>query len=367
MPVADAVGGRRQLQGRLGRRGQRTRGGTGAFLGTGEVRPRAGKPKSILGPVAERQRAAEVGARLLGGDDRRLAGRRDGENRDRGGFAVARDRRLAGPMDRPPLFAWIVRGWSLGGRFAFLFRRGDPPLDARLDDAWIAAHHQDQIFRDGERLRFGGLEVDDQGRSAGVGRRVDPRVDAARRHRGDGLVAAPVESGGEAPVHLRTGHHRRREGEHRNAEPERIRVSLGHARGGRGDADRFDLALKTRPMGRPKDLRVGIAVVVGERVGERGGGTVPRLRVAVEPRQDIARRRAAQSHERRKKYSSAKREHDDAGDADGPWRELPDTRPRGGEKQDRDGKREDKRRPDALEQKDASRRARQRREPPAVD
>ena len=120
---------------------------------------------------------------------------------------------------------------------------------------------------------------------------------------------------------------RRREGEHRHAETERVRVSLGHARRGRGDADRFDFALETRPMGRPKGLRAGIAVVVGERVGERGGGTVARLRVAVEPGQDVARRRAAQSHERRKGYSSAEREQDDAGDAEGPWRELPDACP----------------------------------------
>ena len=108
MPVADAIGGRRQLQGRLGRRGQRARGGTGAFMRTRELRPGAGEPKPILGPVGKRQRAAEVGARLLGRDDRRIAGGRDGEDGDRRGLAAAQDRRLAGPMDRPPLFGWSV-------------------------------------------------------------------------------------------------------------------------------------------------------------------------------------------------------------------------------------------------------------------
>ena len=141
------------------------------------------------------------------------------------------------------------------------------------------------------------------------------------------LVAAPVESGGEAAVHLGSRCDRRREGEHRHAETERVRVPVDHARRGRGDADRLDFALEARPMGRPKRLRAGVAVVVGETVGERGGGTVACLGVAVEPGQDVARRRATQSHERRQGYSSGEREQDDAGDAEGPRRELPDACP----------------------------------------
>ena len=136
------------------------------WCGTGEVRPGAGEPKPILGPVGERQRAAEVGARILGRDDRRIAGRRDGEDDGRHGLAAAQDRRLAGPMDRPPLFGRSARAGAralavaVSGRralawFALLFRRRDPPLDARLDQAWIAAHHQNRIFRDGQRLRIG--------------------------------------------------------------------------------------------------------------------------------------------------------------------------------------------------------------------
>ena len=91
------------------------------------------------------------------------------------------------------------------------------------------------------------------------------------------------------------------------------------------------------------------------------------LRVAVEPGEHVARRGAAQSHERREGDSGAEREQDDAGDANGPWRELPRACPRGGEKQDGDGEREDERRPHALDQKRASRPDRERREPSAVD
>ena len=91
------------------------------------------------------------------------------------------------------------------------------------------------------------------------------------------------------------------------------------------------------------------------------------LGVAVEPGQDVARGRAAQSHERRKGDPRCKREQDDARDAERPRRELPRARPRGGEKQDQDGEREHERRPHALEQKHASRQARQRREPSAFD
>ena len=68
-------------------------------------------------------------------------------------------------------------------------------------------------------------------------------------------------------------------------------------------------------------------MVVGERIGERRGGTVADLRVAIEPGQDIARRGTAQSQERRKGRAGAEREQDDAGDANGPWRELPGAGP----------------------------------------
>ena len=44
---ADAVSGRRQLEGRLRRRGKRARGGAGPFVRTGEVRAGAGEPKTI--------------------------------------------------------------------------------------------------------------------------------------------------------------------------------------------------------------------------------------------------------------------------------------------------------------------------------
>ena len=176
-------------------------------------------------------------------------------------------------------------------------------------------------------MRIGALEVDDQRGLAGVGRRVDPGVDAARRHGGDGLVAAPVESGGEAAIHLRSRNDRGGEGEQRHAETERVGVAVDHARRGRGDPDGLDFALEARLMGRPKRLRVGVAVVIGERVGERGGRTVARLRVAVEPGQDVGPRRAAQSQERRKGCSAGEREQDDAADAERARRELPDARP----------------------------------------
>ncbi len=68
-------------------------------------------------------------------------------------------------------------------------------------------------------------------------------------------------------------------------------------------------------------------MVVGERIGERGGGTVAHLRIAIEPGQNVARLRTAQSHERRKGCSEAEREQDHAPDANGPWGELPGARP----------------------------------------
>ena len=118
-------------------------------------------------------------------------------------------------------------------------------------------------------------------------------------------------------------------------------------------------------MGCPKRLRARVAVVVGEAVGERGGWTVVRSRVAVEPRQNVARRRAAQPRERREGDEPREREQDDAGDAEGARRELPDAEPRGGEKQDDDRDRNDERRPGALDHQRAPRQSRERAEPGA--
>jgi hypothetical protein len=80
-------------------------------------------------------------------------------------------------------------------------------------------------------------------------------------------------------------------------------------------------------MGRPKGLSARVAMVVGERVGERGSGAVAHLGVAIEPGQSVARRGPTQSHERRKSDCDAEREQDHAGDANEPWRELPGARP----------------------------------------
>ena len=203
----------------------------------------------------------------------------------------------------------------------------DASIDSRSDNAWIAAHHQDGIFRDGQRLRIGRLEIDDQRRLAGVGRRVDPRIDAAAATAAIASSLRQSKASAKRPYISGPGDDRRRKGEHRDGEAQRVRIPRGHARRGRGDANRVDFALKPRPMGRPKSCGARIAVVVGERVGERRGGTVAHLRVAIEPGQDVARRRPAQPHERRKGCSDAESEQDDAADANGPWRELPGARP----------------------------------------
>ena len=176
---------------------------------------------------------------------------------------------------------------------------------------------------------------------------------------GDRLVAAPVEGRREAAIGFRPGHDRRREGEQRHAEANRIGVALGHARGGRGDANRVDRTLETRPMRRPHRLGARIAVVVGEAVGERGGRPVVCSRVAVEARQDVARRRAAHPRERRERNPAGEREQDDAGDAQRPRRELPRPKPGGGQEENHDRERKHERRPRALDRERALRQSRQ--------
>ena len=228
------------------RRGKRARGRAGPFVRTGEVRAGAREPKTIACAVGERERSADVGAWVLGRGDRRRAGGRDVKHDDSRGGAAAQDRRLAAAVGRPTPF-----GRGAPGAYAFLFGRTDPAFNARFDEARVAAHDQDRILRYGERLRIRRLEVDDDGRAARVGRRVDPSVDAARRRGGESLVAAPVEGGGEPAVHFRSGRDRRREGEKRNAKSDRIGVALDHTRGRRGDADRGHFAGHTRAVRRP--------------------------------------------------------------------------------------------------------------------
>ena len=137
--VAGAVGGRRQHQGGLRRRGERARGRARPVVRTGEVRPRAGESKSIVDVVGERQRTADVGARLLGRCDRRRAGRRDRQDDDGCRRAAAQDCRLAAAVDRPSPF-----GQGACRPFAFCSDGLIAALDPRLDEARVAAHHQDQ-------------------------------------------------------------------------------------------------------------------------------------------------------------------------------------------------------------------------------
>ena len=74
--------------------------------GAGEVGAGAGEPEPVLSPVGERQRAAEVGARLLGRDDRRTARGRDREDDAAAGSPPRRIVALPGP--------WIVHRFSVG-------------------------------------------------------------------------------------------------------------------------------------------------------------------------------------------------------------------------------------------------------------
>ena len=80
-------------------------------------------------------------------------------------------------------------------------------------------------------------------------------------------------------------------------------------------------------MGRPESLSGRIAMIVGERIGERGGGTVTDLRIAVEPGENVARRGATQSQEGGERRSGAEREQDDAGNANRARGELPGACP----------------------------------------
>ena len=77
--------------------------------------------------------------------------------------------------------------------------------------------------------------------------------------------------------------------------------------------------------------------------------------VAVEPRKDVARRRAAHPCKRRQRNPAGDCEQRDAGDAEPPRRELPHPEPRGGEEENYDRKREHQRRPHALDRKRALR------------
>jgi hypothetical protein len=116
----------------------------------------------------------------------------------------------------------------------------------------------------------------------------------------------------------------------------------------------------------PHRLRARIAVVVGEAVGKRGGGTMACSRVTVEPREDVARRRTAHTRQRREGNPARDREQHDPGDPQRPRRELPRSKPGGGEKENDDRERKHERRPRALDDEHALRQSRKRGEPAPV-
>ncbi len=320
-PTPSAVGG--SCRAACGGGASVRRAGPAPSCWTGEIGAGAGEPEAVVDAIGERERPAEIGARLLRELDRRHAGRRDGKDDDGRLFAAAQDRRLPCAVDRPAPLGCVLRR----RRFALLLRRADRAFDPGFHEARLAANDKGRILRNGQRLRLRRLEVDDHGRTRCVRRGIDPGVDAAGRRGGDRRIAAPVEGVGEAAVHFGTRRHRGREGHQRDAEAERVGVALGHARGGRRDPDRLNRAFKPLAMGLPQGAGAGIAVVVGEGVGERGRRTVGRSRVAVEARQNVARRRPSQPHERRKGGEGGEREDGDAGDAGHPRRELPHAEP----------------------------------------
>ena len=152
--LADAVGGRRAFaSAACGGWRERARRGPAPIVRTGELGPRAGKPETVVDLVGERQRSADVRARLFGQRDRRRAGRRNGE--DHGG-GLARRRAGSSPCRR--------RGSSIASRSAAVrrgvalrIRRADPALDPGLDQARVAAHDEDRIFGNDESLRIGAI------------------------------------------------------------------------------------------------------------------------------------------------------------------------------------------------------------------
>jgi hypothetical protein len=295
-------------------------GGSARLLGAG-----AGEAVFVLEPVGEGQRAAEVRLRRLGQLDRRRAGRRDRED-ELGGLGLApQNRRAAVAADRPA---------ALGGRIfvGFWVDWADETLDAGVDDAGLAADDQRRILEHRQRLGFARLHLDHDWRTAGVRGRIDPGVDPASRRRRDRVGAAPVEGGGEPAVEFRARRDRGRERHERDGEAQRVRIALGHVRGGRRDADFFDRAGEARLMRGPQ--RPGDRIlVIGERVGERSRGPVVLPRVAIETGRDVAVRGPAEASEGDERSENREGKQRDAGDPHALRRYEPDAEPRQAEEQ----------------------------------
>ncbi len=96
---------------------------------------------------------------------------------------------------------------------------------------------------------------------------------------------------------------------------------------GRRDPNALDLAREPRLVSGPQGARRRV-VVVGERVVERGRGTVRRAGVAIEPRRDVARGGPAEPEKRRERERDAQREQRHARDAHGARGEEPGARAR---------------------------------------
>ncbi len=288
----------------------------------------------IVDLVGERERAAHVRLRLLAELDRRRVVGDRGEVEGAEDRAALAQRQPGVAFQREAGLAGLLAGRGAGRlRIGGRLRRLEPAL--RLDGDGGGVGSADDDRRADRRGEAGGVglrlravaRLQHDRRLAGIGRRVDPGVDARARGRG-GAGAAPVEGGGEAGIALGAGDEGG--GDHRDegGGAKRIAVAPRHLRRGRREFQPGDIGFEAAAVQRPERLRPRVGRAAGERVVEGGGRAVRHAGIAVEAGEALAARGPTEARLAPEREGEREREQCQPGDARPGRHDLPEARPR---------------------------------------
>ena len=168
-------------------------------------------------------------------------------------------------------------------------------------------------------------QVDHQGRSAGIERRVDPAIDPEGG--GGGSRLAPIECRHQPGAEFRAGHEGAGDdGEYAGGTDSKA-VAPGHVGLGRRDPQAADGRFGAPAVQFPQGARAGIGGAERQAVVEGAGGPVPETGVAVDAVQGLGACRAAQAGDRPERETERSGEQGKAEGARERRRIQPDAEP----------------------------------------
>ncbi len=237
----------------------------------------------VVDLIGQGQAATQIGARHIGqfdawrivGDDREIEAPEHCAGMLNGQLRIAAENEM--------MLMRIGRRRGLGGGIILLRRlfrfgcRGDfrriveTARRLKVDKAAGTADRYRRADRHGNLfgvvdVRAIRRELQEHGRLASIGRRIDPGIDTIA----DLLpaCATPIESAGDARIFFRAGDEGAGDQRHKHTGAQRITIEIDHARRWQSGAQLADIARHSLQMNAPQRLRRGIGSHIGERVIE---------------------------------------------------------------------------------------------------